>query len=791
MLQAFPLFLRETHSPGAPAGETAATMLRAPTQRQLLLAAAAAAAAASAAASNICGANATLGAAVLSVLNLTYPGLEAVAAAAAAGDLDTACTALADYYSAAHTASWLRRPAPPPSTARVGGAVDAVVYNDTYNEGALGSGRVPRGADGGLDWWCRGPRDDPEYQNVLNRHATFLGALDAWSATGNPDYAAWLDRTIIDWATHNPCPPGGGPAAAARPAKCFPVGDGGAPACAWGPADAPGTQACATSYTESPWRLLEQGARFAPSAAGGVGAPWPDSFFGLQAAANFSTSARALAVLVAGEHLASLVAAGAGGVSNWAILQNTGLVELALVFPELAGAPAALAGGLAALTSLLTSGVYADGVETEMAAGYDMGTAREFYGVLQLLATAGVAQPPAEFAAAVERMWAYGAYAADPSGCMPRTGDTDVCEPGYDAAVTAFFGRADWEFLHSNGVNGTVPPGNATGGPSTVFPWAGQLILRSGYGARATWVFFDAGPYGSSIHGHRDKLTVNVHARGAMLLVDSGRFAYSGDDLPAQLHVAYARNASAHSTLTVDGCDQLPQPAVAAAPLDGRSYALAPGADEAFGDMDRWDAGCLAGAATHRRAVRFVRGAGAGGGDPDDGDFLVVVDVLDSDGAPRSVQARWHAHPNASAVELNATTGVARVGGAHWAGEPRPAQACVIPATPAGGGGANATSGGWAAVSVVRGATAPFQGWYSASYDDALPASTLVYAAATPAGGAAAGVWAWLIVPSGSPRDCAGDAAAIAAVNATHVTVTVALAGRPAARLDVRYRLGG
>jgi len=734
-----------------------------------------AAVAAPAPAANICGANATLGAHVIASVNLSFPGLEFVAGNASAGDLDAACEALAAYYAAANSSAWLRRPLPPPSARRVGGAVDDAVFEDVYDEGGLGSGRVPRNADGGLDWLCRGPRNDPEFENVLNRHQTFPTVLDAWSATGNDAYVAWLDRTIIDWATHNPCP--GGDLQKTAP-RCFPIGDGSTPACAWGPRDVPGAQACASSYAESPWRLLEQGARFS---TGGGGPPWPAAFFGLQRAANFSTSARALAVLVAGEHLASLVAAGTAGVSNWAITQNTGLVTLALAFPELKGAAAARDAALANLLSLLSSGVYPDGVETEQASGYDMNTANDFFNVLQLLAIAGDASPPDSFRAAAERMWAYGALVSDPAGCLPRNGDSDVCGSGYSEAATRYFNRSDWSFVHSNGKNGTVPATNATTGPSVAFPWAGQIVMRSSFGEGATWAWFDAGPFGSSVHGHRDKLALNVHARGAMLLVDSGRFAYDGTDLPAILHVSYARNASAHNTLTVDGCDQAAEPAVASAPLPAGAVTLSPPFDEAFASMANYDKSCLVGAATHSRAVRFVRAAGAGGGAPDDGDFIVVVDVLASDRA-RSVQAHWHSHPNASAVELDNVTGVARVGGARWEGEPAPAQVCVVPATGATG---------WAGVSVARGVmppAAPYQGWYSASYDDAQPASTLVYGGR--AVGGAAGVWAWLLVPSAAARDCAGDAARIVGANATHVVVGVTLARQAEARLEIRFAEG-
>ena len=724
---------------------------------------------------NVCGLNATLGNSVMSVLNLTYPGLEAVAAATSRGDLDAACEALSDYYVTSNTSSWLRRPLPAPTTQRVGGAVDDVVFKDIYDEGGLGSGKVPRNPDGGLDWEYRGPRNDPEFQNVLNRHGTFVSVLDAWSITGNDEYSAWLDRTIIDWVCHNPCP--GGDLQKTAP-KCYPVGDGSLPVCSWGVDDMPGKQACSSSYTESPWRLLEQGIRFSSSALNTSNAPWPAIFFGLQLSSNFSSSARSLAVLVAGEHLATLLSAGTAGVSNWAITQNTGLVTLALAFPELKRSSEARDAAIENLLSLLQSGVYPDGVETEMASGYDMNTANDFLGVLQLLAIAGDTSPPSDFKAAAERMWSYGAYASDPLGCLPRNGDSDVCGSGYSEAATLYFNRTDWRYIHTNGEEGSIPSSNITTGPSVVFPWAGQVVMRSNYSEGATWAWFDLGPYGSSIHGHRDKLSLNIHSRGAMILVDSGRFAYSGTDLPAILHVAYARNATAHNTFTIDNCDQAPEPAVASGPLPSDSVFLSPSFDEAFGSMTNYDKACLVGDAKHSRAVRFMRAAGAGGDSPDDGDFLVVVDVIESD-RTRSVQAHWHSHPNASIVDFNNKTFAAQVGGARYSNnKPMTSQVCLIPAV-------NASQ--WENVSIKRGdkpPTAPYQGWFSASYDDAQPSSTLVYEGQAVDGN---GIWAWLIIPSAMTRTCENDTARIISSNSSHAVVGVSLYGKTETQLEIQY----
>jgi hypothetical protein len=229
-----------------------------------------------------------------------------------------------------------------------------------------------------------------------------------------------------------------------------------------------------------------------------------------------------------------------------------------------------------------------------------MATANDFFGSFAMLARAGAPPPPASFSAGVERMFEYGALASDAAGCLPRNGDSDVCGGGYSAAAAAFFNRSDWTFAHTNGAAG-APPDDAAG-PSRAWPWSGQVVLRSGWDRGATWAWFDVGPYASSGHGDRDRLTLNVHARGAMLLVDSGRFAYSGTDRSATLHAQYARNASAHNTLTFDGCDQLPTPAVAAAPLAPGAVTLAPARDAAWGTMSAFDPACLAGAVAHRHS---------------------------------------------------------------------------------------------------------------------------------------------------------------------------------------------
>ena len=70
---------------------------------------------------NICGQNATIGAAVVRAMNLSWPGLEAAKSAADAGDLNGACEAIAGYYRNGTSASWERIGPVKPGTGLVGG----------------------------------------------------------------------------------------------------------------------------------------------------------------------------------------------------------------------------------------------------------------------------------------------------------------------------------------------------------------------------------------------------------------------------------------------------------------------------------------------------------------------------------------------------------------------------------------------------------------------------------------------------------------------------------------------
>ena len=690
----------------------------------------------------------------MNALNLTFPGLEAVAAASAKGDLDLACESLATYYANANTSSWYRIPSVTPGTGRVGNGslVDnAVDFDIYYMAGVDATGKIPRNQDGGLDWIYKGPRNDVEFMNCLNRFDVFTWLLSAYQSTGNPVYPRYFDALVSDWVIHNSCPNALGVNGGEL---CSPQGVTTYSQCNF--LSTP--QICKTGTFESPWRSLEMGIR-----TNGV---FASAFFGFQKSADFSTSSRVLLVLAMSEHNAALIVDGGHpgtGTPNWELGQWSGLITSSVTFPELKNTSVFRTSALDELEVLYQSFVYPDGVETEMASGYDMWTASEGFGVLKNLAQGGDVLPPQNFSTHNEMMWNYGAYITDPAGCLPRNGDSDLCGSGFGTSgeEAKYFNRADWTWLASHGNQGTPP--NMTNGPSSIFPWAGQVALRSSFDVNATFAFFDVGPYGSSGHAHRDKLHFNLHAFGSMLLVDSGRFAYAGTDLSAILHTEYGRFTFAHNTLTIDGADQLPTPAIATSAIPSTSYLLSPEKDWVLNNMSDWDPTVLKGSATHTRSVYYQR---------KDANFFLIIDKINTDRVRGKVEATWHAHPNSTGVTIDASNFIAIVGGVNThTGQPTQAQACIIPAT-----GTSVSL--WKTATIVQGvmqnATTHYQGWYSQAYDDAWPAPTLIYQAENVADDS---IFAWLIVPQNSRASLCSDTAKVLSITKTNVIIQVNVAG--------------
>ena len=114
-------------------------------------------------------------------------------------------------------------------------------------------------------------------------------------------------------------------------------------------------------------------------------------------------------------------------------------------------------------------------------------------------------------------------------------------EQGY-----AFFPhRTDFQWAATGGQEGTRPQVD-----SYAFPYAGHLVMRTGWERDDRYLFMDAGPFGYG-HQHEDKLNIVLYAYGKVLIADPGNYPYN--DSPWRKYVLSTRG---HNTIRVDGQDQ-------------------------------------------------------------------------------------------------------------------------------------------------------------------------------------------------------------------------------------------
>lgn len=618
--------------------------------------------------------------AVLNELDLARPGLEKVRQAAEANDLRAAVGALLDYYRNGKSPEWLRKPVTKGPAKSVDVAEHLLEDEVTIKNKP---GKIRRKADGKIDWHNNdGPDHERQWGLIFLRHLYLRPVLFAYLETGNRAYAEKLDAVIADFAMSVPTP--------SELGKAPPWGTG-----------------------------LEAASR---------ARVWPEIFFALQDCDALRPATRLLILGVMAEHMRYLQLFHVNA-SNMAILQVWGLAEAAVAFPEFKSSRGWLNYAGKVCEREARSQVYPDGAQKELSDMYHELTAEGFEGVCTAIARGGGEQP-ASLVAALERMWTYTAYTLSPEGKNPGNNDSDFVDLSKRVLVAAKrYNREDWRWVATRGAEGK-PPADGDGEiavhkASVIFPWAGQVVMRSGFAAEAHWSFFDAGPWGANQatgggHQHHDALHLSVSALGRPLLVDSGRFTYMTD-----LWWHYFTHGAAHNTILLDGRGQNPRNPVATTPLDKGAYRLTDAFDFAVAKFDS-GFGDVSGrqmpkgvrkptniSGTHIRAVMYVRDR-----------CWLVVDRIETD-RPRNAQALWHFHPDCTVV----TDGSDALSNDAGKGNLR-----IVPARDAGMN-----------VEIVKGQEKPqVQGWFGYEYGEKAPAPVAIFSRKFDR----AATFAWLMVPA-------------------------------------------
>lgn len=511
-------------------------------------------------------------------INLDYQGMENVNQSYLLGNIEDACKYLLEYYKNGNSASWLRK-IQPEKTLKTEALADTILNNVFVIQNVRG--RVPYGDDGHRDWYWKGPNNDREWAWLSNRHSQISHVFDVYFETGNPKYAEYIDLFLRDFII-----------------KSMPY---------------PGVKS-----STSIWRGLEVSFR---------AKVWSRIFYGLLNSEYLSPATQLLILSSLPDH--AHYNQNFHGGNNWLTMEISALATVATNFPEYKKSEEWLDYSIGAMVESMKDQVYPDGVQTELTSHYHNVSLSNFE-LFKIICDRANKPLPEFFNQTIEDMHFYIAHAVRPDGYRILNNDGDRGSDRERILNGAKkFNKPDWEYIVTNGQSGTKP----SDGPSYFFPWAGHLISRSGFDADAHWSFFDIGPWGSG-HQHNDKLHISISAYGRDLLVDAGRFAYTGE--VAEKFRSYARGSQGHNLLLIDGKGQGSGPQLADEPVSKKHWIISDEYDYAWSSFDSF-AG-VEGKCEHTRRMFYVRG-----------DLWVVVDQITTE-IPREIEALWHWHPDCKVV---------------------------------------------------------------------------------------------------------------------------------------------
>ena len=368
--------------------------------------------------------------------------------------------------------------------------------------------------EGEIDWSIK-PKGDPEFVWQFNRHRFFICLGQAYWLTGDEKYVKGFLRLINDWMSRVPL-------------------DG--------------------TTQGGPWRMLETGLR---------GETWTKAirYFRGSELITEDFLDRFAACLRA--HAERLVVQGGDGrlQSNWCVLENSGLLEIALALPQNEQTEEWIRIALDRLERSSRVQVYADGSQWEQSPMYH----NEVYHCLcccVYLARINGIPLPEGMEERVHRMARADMIWRKPDMHQFTQGDSDDTDLGDVLSMGAYlFGDPElkyagfdwldfedaWDFGMTAVKDYEKLAAKEPDFTSAALADSGNFYLRSDWSERANLLHFACGGM-STGHCHGDKLHVSLVLNGEDVLVDGGRGTYM--DVPLRFVL---KDNPGHNTTTVDG----------------------------------------------------------------------------------------------------------------------------------------------------------------------------------------------------------------------------------------------
>lgn len=251
---------------------------------------------------------------------------------------------------------------------------------------------------------------------------------------------------------------------------------------------------------------------------------------------------------------------------NHVCMQLRGLIQTALLLPELRDAAGWLEYGQRELPGYIRQNVYPDGVQFEASPNYHLIVMRDLYELVALFHKLGISAD--EYYGILEQMFTVTMHLLAPDGQLVKFGDTDVqavSELRNIMSLGAYlYQRSDFKALGHERLPFSLLwrlgpeaveqyeqlKAAAPADTSACFPAGGYITSREGWGRNDMYMAMRAG-VGIGGHAHADALSLVLYAGGRELLADSGMGLFEWNK-----ERKYAVSTRAHNTVVVDGEDQ-------------------------------------------------------------------------------------------------------------------------------------------------------------------------------------------------------------------------------------------
>jgi len=400
--------------------------------------------------------------ALISVLNLDYPGLEA---AKAATSVDEKLKAIAQYF---RISTFDRRHVVPDTPPKAD-----LKEADRILEGHMLGHYWPDGVD-----WDANPYGYIEWSIRIHAFPFFIPLEHAWAETKDPKYALAIEKMINDWMTKTPMP--------------LDVRAGGL---AWGHS---------LIVSHRAYCILV------------------DAFTVLCECDAVADQTLIDLLKAMYEHVVYLLKFESFPPSNKTISEGKAMLATACSFPEFADAKDWFDAASARLLEDMRIQVLPDGASYELTPGYQMAIASWFLAAYQVAQKFDQALP-SELEAGIRRMYDWCVSITRPDFSRPSVSDAGSLDAKYHDALTKpgrFLENEAAIWVGTEGKEGSPPDYTSIANPDS-----GYFVMRSGWEADAVYMLFEGGPFGR-FHQHEDMLSFDLFAHGQPFIVDPGIASY-------------------------------------------------------------------------------------------------------------------------------------------------------------------------------------------------------------------------------------------------------------------------